>query len=197
MIINFINKIFKGINSWSPNVICKTCQSSLEGWLRYKNLDENLPNRINYKPKKYRIKWHKPKNHEVDCYFCLVDFTLFTRTFNKKDIKYPNIMVVGESCQPFFIQLSIFFYFIIFLKELNNETHNGPSEYETHSDETDESSHDDILPDNLIIQQSDINDCMRDLSLTKEKSEHLISVMKSWNVLPSSIKITSQRNRVK
>ena len=79
----------------------------------------------------------------------------------------------------FYTTLNFFLFYNFFFKELNNETHNGPSEYETHSDETDESSHDDILPDNLIKQQSDINDCMRDLSLTKEKSEHLISVMKS------------------
>lgn len=40
-----------------------------------------------------------------------------------------------------------------------------------------------------------MNDCLKRLSLTKGKSEHLISLMKGWNHLSPSIKITSQRNR--
>ena len=43
--------------------------------------------------------------------------------------------------------------------------------------------------------QEDINDLVRDLSLTKSNAELLISRLKQWNLLDGSVRIISQRKR--
>ena len=43
--------------------------------------------------------------------------------------------------------------------------------------------------------QKDINDLVRDLSLTKSNAELLISRLKQWDLLDDSVRITSQRKR--
>ena len=50
--------------TWSPHVCCRSCRSTLEGWLRgeIKCMPFVIP----------RI-WWEPTNHLNDCYFCMVD----------------------------------------------------------------------------------------------------------------------------
>ena len=59
--------------SWAPYVICGTCQSNLDGWLRgdRHSMLFAIP----------RI-WREPQNHIDDCYFCMVDISRFRKTKN-------------------------------------------------------------------------------------------------------------------
>ncbi len=55
-------------------------------------------------------------------------------------------------------------------------------------------AHDDFLPTQAqTIQQLDINDCIREFNLTREKGKYLISRVKGWNLLSPDIKFTYQR----
>ena len=78
---------------------------------------------------------------------------------------------------------------------MDNQNGISSSSYYSLSDECDQTLYSPGLSRKQIIQQSDVNDCVRELNLTKEKGEYLISRMKGLNVVPSSIKITDQRNR--
>ena len=78
----FGEKIGDQDKSWSPHVICGTCQLNLDGWLRGDR--HSMPFAIP------RI-WREPQNRINDCYFCMVDISRFRKTKNRHDIAYPSI----------------------------------------------------------------------------------------------------------
>ena len=68
--------------AWSPRVCCRSCRSTLEGWLRGKI--KRMPFAIP------RI-WQEPDNHINDCYFCIVDVSHYRKSEDKKSIVYRSI----------------------------------------------------------------------------------------------------------
>ena len=46
-----------------------------------------------------------------------------------------------------------------------------------------------------LISQAELDDLVRDLSLSKEKSELLVSKLKEWNLLQSGATVSHFRNR--
>ena len=68
--------------TWSPHVCCRSCQSTLEGWLRGK---------IKCMPFAISRIWLEPTDHPNDCYFCMVDVSHYRKSQDKKIIVYPSI----------------------------------------------------------------------------------------------------------
>jgi len=68
--------------SWAPHVICGSCKSTLEGWLRGQKraMPFGVP----------RI-WREPTNYYDDCYFCMTDITEYRKAKGRSGIPYPNI----------------------------------------------------------------------------------------------------------
>lgn len=164
---------------WIPNSVCVTCETSLNLWFHGKraSLPFGSP-----------MLWKKQSNHENDCYFCLTNVFGFS-TKNKHKITYPDCVSAikpiphGEGVP---IPIS------------PNKKNESDDECEAMNDE--ETSDDpDYVPENHhephLINQSELNDLVRDLNLNKQLSEILGSRLQQWNLLTKSTKITSFRKR--
>ena len=69
--------------SWAPHVICGSCRSTLEGWLR--GTGRAMPFAIP------RV-WREPRNHHDDCYFCMIDVTKYRKVKGRQNLQYPDIL---------------------------------------------------------------------------------------------------------
>ena len=61
--------------TWAPHVCCRSCRSTLGGWLRGK---------IKCMPFANPRIWREPTNHLTDCYFCMVDVSHYRKSKDKK-----------------------------------------------------------------------------------------------------------------
>ena len=77
-------------NVWAPYVICGSCRSILEGWLR--GTSKGMPFAIP------RV-WREPTNHHNDCYFCIVDISKAKSIKGRKNIEYPNFHCTSATQQ--------------------------------------------------------------------------------------------------
>jgi hypothetical protein len=140
--------------------------------------------------------WREPKDHVTDCYFCLTDIRGYSKK-NKKGISYPDC----ESA----------------LKPAPHDEKNPPpkppqsledssSSASSDAGETDEEGavggcwQDDEFEGEAfqgphLISQEELNDLIRDLTLSKEKAEVLASRLGEWNLLDPSVKVTAFRSR--
>ena len=68
--------------SWAPYVICGSCRSNLEGWLRGSGrvMSFAVP----------RV-WKEPQNHHDDCYFCMINISKY-RKVRGRAMTYPSIL---------------------------------------------------------------------------------------------------------
>ena len=64
------------------NVICGSCRSNLEGWLR--GSGRVMPSAI-------PIVWRDPQNHHDDCYFCMINITKYRKVMGRRALTYPSI----------------------------------------------------------------------------------------------------------
>ncbi|XP_068232400.1 uncharacterized protein [Palaemon carinicauda] len=83
---------------WAPHVICGSCRSTLEGWLR--GTGRAMPFAIP------RV-WREPKNHHDDFFFffCTVDVTKYRKVKGRQALHYPDIPssrapVPHDDCLP-------------------------------------------------------------------------------------------------
>lgn len=67
---------------WTPHVICGSCRSTLEGWLR--GTGRTMPFTVP------RV-WREPENHHDDCYFCMTDVTKYRKVKGRRALQYPDI----------------------------------------------------------------------------------------------------------
>ena len=161
--------------AWAPHSCCGSCRSTLEGWLHgsHKSMPFAIP----------RI-WREPQNHLNDCYFCAVDKAIRFQTIKKrKTYQYPDlpssIAPVAHSSQypvPNAPGISI---------KDEDEGSSSESDYDLSDDDT--SPH--------FPNQSDMDDLVRDLDLSKTSAEVLISRLKDWKLLDKSCKGSSYRLR--
>ena len=68
--------------SWAPHVICGSCRSNLERWLR--GSGRVMPFAVT------RV-WREPQNHLDDCYFCMINISKYRKVRGKRAITYPSI----------------------------------------------------------------------------------------------------------
>jgi len=151
--------------SWAPHVCHTVCYSGLTQWLNGKR--KAMPFAV-------PMIWWEPKSPANDCYFCMTNIAGYT----KKNKWY---IVDCETA----------------LRPVPHDSENVvplPPECETSDEEphsTDEVVDDTedvfeavLTDENLhLLQQAELNDLIRDLQLSKEKSELLASRLKEWNLL--------------
>jgi hypothetical protein len=123
--------------------------------------------------------WREQKNHYDDCYFCMVNLAGYNKK-NKKGITYPNLLSairpvphgpdlpvpstpdnVGDESESSFLQPH------------TEEMYFEPHHYDRPIDK---------------FTQSELNDLIRELQLTEEKSELLGSRLCEKNMLASGVK---------
>ncbi|XP_077778040.1 uncharacterized protein LOC144326075 [Podarcis muralis] len=153
-------------------MVCKACTETLRGWTNGKrSLNFGIP-----------MVWREPTNHVTDCYFCAVDVTGINRK-NWSSLKYPDLQSAHRPvahCDE--IPVPIF-------GELPDISDEDASSVEGHEEEV-------VLEDDAPhpFSQKELNDLVRDLSLSKDSAELLASRLKEKNLSDSAC-ISFFRNR--
>lgn len=164
--------------SWAPHIICKSCRSTLEGWIR--GSKRCMPFAIP------RI-WREPSDHLNDCYFCMVDISKYKKPADRHILLYPDI---PSSIAP-----------VLHSEDLpipkppeNKDAENCESDSD---DDDDDWENENLLTKGLphVINKNELDDLVRDLGLTKSSAELLTSRLKEWNLLDSSCRVAAFRKR--
>ena len=68
--------------SWAPHVICGSCRSNLEGWLRSSGRVMSFAvSRV----------WREPQNHHDDYYYCMISISKYRKVRGRRAMMYPSI----------------------------------------------------------------------------------------------------------
>lgn len=168
---------------WAPHYCCCDCTNDLNLWFSGKknSLKFAIP-----------MIWREQKDHHTDCYFCITDIKGYTQK-TKKNIQYPNL---PSAIRPVSHSLEL----PVPKPPSSVDLDSIQLEY-SHSDSdelliSEYDPEDSVLKPHLI-EQGELNDLVRDLDLTKEKSEILASRLQQWNLLAPEVKVTEYRKRSK
>ncbi len=166
--------------SWVPHIVCKMCTEHLRQWANgtRKSLKFGVP-----------MIWKEQKNHHDDCYFCMVNIVGINKN-NRHKWKYPNVSSARRPTShsedipiPVFRQLSDSQE-----GEVQTSSVSNMSDYSEYCDES-------VNPNPIPFSQSELNDLIRDLDLSKERAELLASRLKEKNCVTSDVKVTLYRRR--
>ena len=131
--------------------------------------------------------WREPRNHVDDCYFCLVN-TSGRNKKNRHTITYPSL---DSAIRP-----------VPHLLEMPVPVCSGLPLEEDMADVVEDEGDVDFQEANSIynskpqcFNQAELNDLVRDLSLSKESSELLASRLNEKHLLERGTKISFYRNR--
>lgn len=169
---------------WAPHFVCKTCTEHLRQWTNGKrrSLKFGIP-----------MVWREQKNHFDDCYFCMVNVNGINRN-NRGKWTYPDLESARRPI-PHSDELSIpVFHELPELSEDEFTLSDTPCEV---YDEGNDSDYDGKPTSPQRFTQSELNDLVRDLNLSKEASELLSSRLNDKNLLEVGTKITFYRTREK
>ncbi|QQP31526.1 Uncharacterized protein FKW44_025149 [Caligus rogercresseyi] len=162
--------------SWAPHTVCKTCVEYLRRWTKgaKTSLKFWIP-----------MVWREPFDHATDCYFCAINTTGINRK-NRQSLQYPDLPSARRPvahCEdipvPAFTQLPDSDDEATITdergdtEEFEYEAQDGPQTF----------------------SQCELNDLVRDLSLSKISSELLASRLKEKNLLGKDVRITFFRRR--
>ncbi|GBM87998.1 hypothetical protein AVEN_185935-1 [Araneus ventricosus] len=120
--------------------------------------------------------WREQQNHTTDCYFCSVDVRGFN-TKNKKSIFYPNLSSAIRTVSHT-SEISVQ-HPPSSLVDIQSDSEDGNTL--PHQDET--SSDFSVEEGPQLFSQSELNDLVRDLGLSKHGNELLGSILKNKNLL--------------
>lgn len=136
--------------------------------------------------------WREQRDHVSDCYFCMTDITGFSRK-NKHSIRYPCVPSAitpvphGEGLPIPSVPAS-------WVVEHSGDESTGEADADKSDEDiyippvdTDKTPH--------LINQEELNDLVRDLSLSKQQAELLGSRLQQWNLLTDDTTISHFRNR--
>lgn len=166
---------------WVPHITCKSCEVNLCTW--WKGTRDRLPFGI-------PMIWKKPTNHNDDCYFCCTNVLGFS-TKTKHKIVYP---ACSSAERP--VLHGDDFPVPISPNRLSALGIDEDTELEFSEDYMDTNDPDYVSEDQPhLIDQSELNDLVRDLDLTKEEAELLASRMLQWKLLAKGTKVTVFRKR--
>ena len=161
--IYFGCKIGDQDKSWAPHFCCLLCYSSLLKWER---------GQLSSMPFAIPMIWIEPKNHSDDCYFCLTKISGITKR-TRSSIYYPDCPsairpVRHDITMPVPLRNEDPLLSDSSQEEIQDDVEYLPSTFETGPKQ---------------FSQGELNDLIRDLSLSKEKSELLGSRLKEKNLL--------------
>ena len=168
---------------WAPHICCNACKTQLLRWINKKQM--KMPFAV-------PMIWREQTDHATDCYFCLTNIKGFSRK-NKSKIIYPNC---NSALKPVPHGNDLPVPSPPSLEK--QESEESSTEHETTGSEACESEEDTegcITKKPTLINQSMLNDLVRDLTLTKDKAEILGSRLKQWNLLEKDTKISKFRLR--
>ncbi|XP_069960842.1 uncharacterized protein [Cherax quadricarinatus] len=177
----FVMPVVDQDKTWAPHVAGEHCKKTLEGCYRgeKKAMKFTVP----------RI-WREPTDHSTNCCFCLVD---------------PSKHRIGKKCTCYFLlRPSLSIAPVPHSADLPVPTppaRSQPSEESSKSENEEHSGQDYDLTDAAVGRnpyypnQTDLNDLIRDLGLTKSNAELFISRLKEWDLVDESVQVTCQRNR--
>lgn len=176
--VDYFKIEMKALNKpWVPNIVCKLCSEHLRQW------ENGKRNHLKYS---VPMIWTEPKNHIDDCYFCVVEL----HGINKRKMTYPDLpsakrprLCLNDVPSPMSQDLSD-------LSDLSDT-----EMVEVFSDERD--SDFEVSTSPSLFSQDALSDLIRDLDLSKERSELLASRLKERNLLSQGTKITFYRDREK
>ena len=170
--------------AWAPHICCSTCARDLPKWLKGEKVAM---------PFAVPMIWREPSNHVNDCYFCMVPPVSGGITRKKKHtVAYPNIPsalrpVPHDEQNPIPIPPSDFSINVD--EEAEGESSSG-SQQPLESNDDPFVCHGESSGPHILTQE-DINDLVRDLELSKAKSELLASRLQQWNLLQKNVRVTS------
>lgn len=171
--------------AWAPHIICTACSNGLRDWLNRRKT--SMPFAI-------PMIWREPRDHHADCYFCSVNVAGFS-VKNKHNIIYPNL----ESARRPIAHDDTLPVPVPPLDGLESfEDDLQPYDAATGRNEGTSTDPDYVLEESLEPQtftQDELNDLVRDLSLSKEKAELLASRLKEKNLLGKNVLISHYRKR--
>lgn len=175
----FKMKIGDQERSWAPHVICGTCRSALEGWLR--DGKRQMPFAIP------RV-WREPTNHHDDCYFCMVDIAKYKKPSDRFKLIYPDIPS-SRAPVPHSAELPVPDPPSAVIDDVVDD-----------DDDLDDSKDLDWEDQTATVQprqfsKAKLNDLVRDLELTKSGAELLASRLQEMNLLDASCSVTVFRKR--
>ena len=142
--------------------------------------------------------WRSPNNHHDDCYFCLVNTSGWNR--HKKNSCYYSDLESARRPVPHYEEVPIRVF-----SSLPKLVSNDDLFAETEEVNSDDSNYSDSMFDAPAewqskaksFSQSQLNDLVRDLALSKETSEVLASRLSKHGILDSKTKITFYRTGMK
>ena len=147
--------------AWAPHLVCKACTETLRRWSNGKrSLKFGIP-----------MVWREPTNYVTGSYFCAVDVTEINRK-NRDSLKNHDLQSARRPvahCDE--IPVPIF-------GELPDISDEDASSVEGHKDEEEVVLEDDVPHP---FSQKELNDLVRDLSLSKDSAELLASTLKEKN----------------
>ena len=165
---------------WVPHICCNSSVTALNEWLKKKR--KAMPFAV-------AMIWREPTDHVNDCYFCLTPS--MKKGFNRKKksvIEYSDIP--SAICPvPYSDKLPIPEQREIDL--LSSDNAESSEEYSVSELCTSRNKKFDITTETHLINESKLNDLVRDLDLPKVKAELLASRLKQWNLLQSGVKVCS------
>ena len=167
--------------TWAPHYVCQTCVEGLRRWLK----GEQEAFRF-----EVPMVWQEPKNHRDDCYFCSTGVHRFNLK-NKKNIVYPNLQSAIRPVPhgpeiPVPTRPGT-------LPEINDFTNDWNEDFQDNSQNYKPAIN--CAPE--LFSQSELNDLVGDLQLTKEAAELFGSRLKEKKFLASGTSFSWFRNREK
>jgi hypothetical protein len=158
--------------SWAPHTVCRYCVESLRLWSRgrKKAMSFAIP-----------MVWREPKNHDDDCYFCSIHVKGYNQT-SKTKIQYPDLPSARRPI-PHGPDLPVPMPPSTLKFDSSSSCSSSP--------ESSGSSNEDYKPGVSVtptpFTQSELNDLVRDLGLTKDSAQLLGSRLHSKNLLFSDV----------
>ena len=168
--------------TWAPHIICTSCSSGLRDWLHKRKTAFSFA---------IPMVWREPKDHVTDCYFCIVNTTGFSSK-NRHKIVYPDLDSAMRPV-PHDPSLPVPMPPIDGLDSVEDEME--VDSCDEHQDTADLDYSLDVEKTPEVFTQEELNDLVRDLTLSKEKAELLGSRLKQKNLLATNVKVCHYRKR--
>ncbi|GBL95037.1 hypothetical protein AVEN_187540-1 [Araneus ventricosus] len=140
--------------------------------------------------------WREHKTHSTDCYFCLTDISGIT-SHSRHTVVYPNL---PSAIRPVIDSSGLSIPKPTETLSLDDNDDIVPARdsvvvKEAEDDQAPMYADVQTSPMSHLISQSDLNDLVRALILSKNQSELLASRFKEWNLLEKETKVCSFRKR--